>query len=106
MKNQVKCTVHSSWWCEYHVIFALKYRRKVVYKAVRRDIIEIIKKLCKEKKEEIIEAEACPDHIHLLLSILPYMRIARFVGRLKSKNALKILGRHANLKCKYGSRNF
>ena len=66
MKNEVKHTAHSSYRCEYHLVFAPKYRRKVIYKAVRRDIIEIIKKLCKEMKVEIIEGEACPDHIHLL----------------------------------------
>ena len=63
MKNEVKHTAHSSYRCEYHVVFAPKYRRKVIYKAVRRDIIEIIKKLCKEMKVEIIEGEACPDCI-------------------------------------------
>ena len=85
MKNEVKHTAHSSYRCEYHLVFAPKYRRKVIYKAVRRDIIEIIKKLCKEMKVEIIEGEACPDHIHLLVSIPPYMSIAQFVGTLKSK---------------------
>ena len=85
MKNEVKHTAHSSYRCEYHVVFAPKYRRKVIYKAVRRDIIEIIKKLCKEMKVEIIEGEACPDHLHLLVSIPPYMSIAQFVGTLKSK---------------------
>ena len=78
----------------------------MVYKAVRKDIIEIIKKLCKEMKVEIIEGEACPDHIHLLVSIPLYMSMAQFVGTLKSKSALMIFDRHANLKYKYGSRNF
>ena len=96
MKNEVKHTAHSSYRCEYHVVFAPKYRRKVIYKAVRRDIIEIIKKLCKEMKVEIIEGEACPDHLHLLVSIPPYMSIAQFVGALKSKSALMIFDRHAN----------
>ena len=85
MKNEVKHTAHSSYRCEYHVVFAPKYRRKVIYKVVRRDIIEIIKKLCKEMKVEIIEGEACPDHLHLLVSIPPYMSIAQFVGTLKSQ---------------------
>ncbi len=93
MKNEVKHTAHSSYRCEYHLVFAPKYRRKVIYKAVRRDIIEIIKKLCKEMKVEIIEGEACPDHIHLLVSIPPYMSIAQFVGTLKSKSALMIFDR-------------
>ena len=106
MKNEVKHTTHSSYRCEYHVVFAPKYRRKVIYKTVRQDIIEIIKKLCREMKVEIIEGEACPDHIHLLVSIPPYMSVSQFMGRLKSKSALMIFDRHANLKYKYGSRNF
>lgn len=106
MKNEVKHTAHSSYRCEYHLVFAPKYRRKIIYKELRRDIIEIIKKLCKEMKVEIIEGEACPDHIHLLVSIPPYMSIAQFVGTLKSKSALTIFDRHANLKYKYGNRNF
>ena len=106
MKNEESTRHTPVTGCEYHVVFAPKYRRKVIYKVVRRDIIEIIKKLCKEMKVEIIEGEACPDHLHLLVSIPPYMSIAQFVGTLKSKSALMIFDRHANLKYKYGSRNF
>ena len=106
MKNEVKHTAHSSYRCEYHVVFAPKYRRKVIYKTIREDVIAIIKKLCKEMRVEIIEGEACPDHIHLLVSLPPYMSIAQFVGTLKSKSALMIFDRHANLKYKYGSRHF
>ena len=106
MKNEVKQTAHSSYRCEYHIVFAPKYRRKVIYNQIRKDIGEIIRKLCNELKVEIIEAEACPDHIHMLVSIPPYMSIAQFVGMLKSKSALMIFDRHANLKYRYGSRNF
>ena len=99
-----KCkTAHSSYRCEYHIVFAPKYRRKVVYKQLRQDIGEIFRKLCNEMKVEIIEAEACPDHIHMLVSIPPYMSVAQFVGTLKSKSALMIFDRHANLKYKYGA---
>jgi putative transposase len=87
-------------------VFAPKYRRKIIYKEIRRDIGEIIRKLCNEMKVEIIEAEACPDHIHMLVSIPPYMSVAQFVGKLKSKSALMIFDRHANLKYRYGNRNF
>ena len=87
-------------------MYAPKYRRKIIYKKLKRDIVEIIKKLCKEMKVEIIEGEARPDHIHLLVSIPPYMSISHFVGTLKSKSALMIFDRHANLKYKYGNRNF
>ena len=106
MKNEVKHTAHSSYRCEYHIVFAPKYRRKVIYNGMRKDIGEILRKLCKEMKVEIIEAEASPDHIHMLVSIPPYMSIAQFVGTLKSKSALMIFDRHAQLKYKYGSRNF
>ena len=106
MKNELKHTAHSSYRCEYHVVFAPKYRRKVIYNEIKRDIGEILRKLCNEMKVEIIEAEACPDHIHMLVSIPPYMSVAQFMGTLKSKSALMIFDRHANLKYKYGNRDF
>jgi len=106
VKNELKHTAHSSYRCEYHVVFAPKYRRKVIYNEIKRDIGEILRKLCSEMKVEIIEAEACPDHIHMLVSIPPYMSVAQFMGTLKSKSALMIFDRHANLKYKYGNRHF
>ena len=106
MKNEIKKTAHSSYRCEYHIVFAPKYKRKVIYNEIKKDVGEILRKLCNEMKVEIIEAEACPDHIHMLVSIPPYMSIAQFVGTLKSKSALMIFDRHANLKYKYGSRIF
>ena len=106
MKNEIKSTAHSKYRCQYHIVFAPKYRRKVIYKELRADIGQIIRKLCEEKKVEIIEAQACPDHIHMLVSIPPYLSVAQFVGFLKSKSALMIFDRHANLKYKYGRRNF
>lgn len=106
MKNEVKHTAHSSYRCEYHIVFAPKYRRKIIYRSLRKDIGEIMRKLCNEMKVEIIEAEACPDHIHMLVSIPPYMSVSQFAGTLKSKSALMIFDRHANLKYKYGNRNF
>jgi len=106
VKNEVKTTAHSSYRCEYHIVFAPKYRRKVIYGEIKSDIGVILRKLCNELKVEILEAEACPDHIHMLVSIPPYMSIAQFVGTLKSKSALMIFDRHANLKYKYGNRSF
>ena len=106
MKNELKQTAHSSYRCEYHLVFAPKYRRKIIYKELKADIGEIFRKLCRELKVEIIEAEACPDHIHMLVSIPPYMSVAQFVGTLKSKSALMIFDRRANLKYKYESRSF
>ena len=83
IKNEIKHTAHSSYRCEYHIVFAPKYRRKVIYNQSRKDVGEIKRKLCNEMKVEIIEAEACPDHIHMLVSIPPYMSIAQFVGTRK-----------------------
>ena len=104
--NDTHSLSHTSWNCEYHIVFAPKYRRKVFYGEKKREIGEILRTLCNWKKINIIEAEACPDHIHLLVSIPSYMSIAQFVGTLKSKSALMIFDRHANLKYKYGSRSF
>ena len=106
MKNEINKTAHSTYRCEYHIVFAPKYRRQIVYGQIKKDIGEIIRKLCNEKKVEIIEAEACPNHIHMLVSIPPYLSIAQFVGFLKCKSTLMIFDRHANLKYKYGSRSF
>ena len=106
MKNEINRTAHSTYRCEYHIVFAPKYRRQIVYGQIKKDIGEIFRKLCNEKKVEIIEAEACPNHIHMLVSIPPYLSIAQFVGFLKSKSTLMIFDRHANLKYKDGSRSF
>lgn len=106
MKNEIKKLEHSSYRCQYHIVFAPKYRRKVIYGELKADIGKILRKLCNEKKVEIIEAEACPDHIHMLVSIPPYLSISQFMGYIKSKSALMIFDRHANLKYKYGNRHF
>ena len=106
MKNEIKHTAHSTYRCEYHIVFAPKYRRKEIYGQLKKDIGEILRKLCEEKGVEIIEAKACPEHIHMLVSIPPHLSVAQFMGFLKSKSALMIFDRHANLKYKYGRRNF
>lgn len=97
---------HSTYRCQYHIVFAPKFRRKVIYGQLKTDIGQILRKLCEEKKVEIIEANAMPDHIHMLVSIPPYLSIAQFMGFLKGKSTLMIFDRHANLKYKYGSRHF
>ena len=106
MKNEIKKLDHSSYRCQYHIVFAPKYRRKAIYGELKADIGKILRKLCEEKKVELIEAEACPDHIHMLVSIPPYISISQFMGYIKSKSALIIFDRHANLKYKYGNRHF
>jgi putative transposase len=87
-------------------VFAPKFRRKIIYGQLKADIGQILRKLCAEKKVEIIEAEACPDHIHMLVSIPPHLSVSQFIGFLKGKSTLMIFDRHANLKYKYGSRHF
>ena len=97
---------HSKWNCKYHIVFAPKYRRKVIYAKIKADIGQILRKLCEIKKVEILEANACPDHIHMLLKIPPNLSVAQFMGYLKGKSSLMIFDRHANLKYKYGNRHF
>ena len=104
--NEIRSSSHSKYRCQYHIVFAPKYRRKEIYGQLKKDIGEILRKLCEQKGAEIIEAEACKDHIHMLVSIPPYMSVAQFVGTLKSKSALMIFDRHANLKYRYGNRHF
>ncbi len=97
---------HSKWNCKYHIVFAPKYRRQVIYAKIKADIGQILRKLCEIKKVEILEANACPDHIHMLLKIPPNLSVAQFMGYLKGKSSLMIFDRHANLKYKYGNRHF
>ena len=105
-KNTINHSAHSTWRCQYHIVFAPKFRRKVIYGQLKADIGQILRKLCEEKKVEIIEAEACTDHIHMLVSIPPHLSVSQFMGYLKGKSTLMIFDRHANLKYKYGSRHF
>ena len=104
--NDIQSLSHSKWRCQYHIVFAPKYRRKEIYGKIKADIGVILRELCKQKNVEIIEAEACPDHIHMLISIPPSLSVAQFMGFLKGKSSLMIFDRHANLKYKYGSRHF
>lgn len=91
---------HTRWECKYHILFAPKFRRKVAYGELKQDIANILSMLCKRKGVEIIEAEICPDHVHMLVRIPPSMSVSNFVGYLKGKSTLMIFERHANLKCK------
>ena len=98
---------HTSYRCKYHIVIVPKYRRMIIYNKLRRDIIEIIKLLIDRKPGvKLIEGEACPNHIHMLLEIPPKYSVSEFMGYLKSKSTLMIFDRHANLKYKYGSRHF
>ena len=97
---------HTTWECKYHIVFAPKYRRKIIYQQIRADIGRILSELCKRKGIEIIEAEACPDHIHMLVRIPPKYSVSEIMGYLKGKSSLMIFEKHANLKYKYGNRHF
>ena len=102
----VNSLAHMKWNCKYHVVFAPKFRRKVIYNQLRVDIGKILRMLCDRKGIEIIEAEVCPDHVHMLISVPPKMSIAGVMGYIKGKSTLLIFERHADMKYKYGQRQF
>ena len=106
MANDSGSLSHTKWNCKYHIVFAPKYRRQEIYGKIKADIGQILRKLCEAKRVEILEAEACPDHIHMLVSIPPNLSVSQFMGYLKGKSSLIIFDRHANLKYKYGNRRF
>lgn len=106
-RNDEESTLsHTKWNCLYHIIFCPKYRRKAIYGELRRDIGRYLRRLCEYKGVEIVEANACSDHIHMLLKIPPKMAVSSFMGYFKGKSSLMIFEEHANLKYKYGSRTF
>ena len=105
-KDSAMSLAHSKWRCQYHVVFAPKYRRQVIYGKIKKDIGEMLRKLCAYKGVEIIEAEACPDHIHMLISVPPKYSVAQIMGYLKGKSSLMIFEKYANMKYKYGNRHF
>lgn len=97
---------HTKWMCKYHIVFTPKYRRKIIYNQIRRDIGEILRRLCEYKGVEIIEGHLMPDHVHILVSIPPKISVSSFMGYLKGKSALMGFDKHANLKYKFGNRRF
>ena len=106
MANKSDSLAHTKWMCKYHIVFTPKYRRKVIYNQIRRDVGEILRTLCQYKGVEIHEGHLMPDHVHLLVSIPPKHSVSSVMGYLKGKSALMIFERHANLKYKYGNRHF
>lgn len=97
---------HTKWECKYHLVFAPKYRRQVIYGQIKADVAEILSMLCKRKGIEIVEAECCKDHVHMLVRIPPKYSVSEIMGYLKGKSSLMIFEKHANLKYKYGNRHF
>ena len=106
MATKTDSLAHTKWMCKNHIVFAPKYRRKIIYNQIRKDIGEIMHELCKYKGVEIIEGHMMQDHSHMLLSIPPKYSVSSVMGYLKGKSALMIFERHANLKYKYGNRHF
>ena len=97
---------HTTWECKYHLVFAPKYRRQIIYGKLKSDVAQILSTLCKRKGIEIIEAECCKDHVHMLVRIPPKYSVSEIMGYLKGKSSLMIFEKHANLKYKYGNRHF
>ena len=97
---------HTTWECKYHIVFAPKFRRHEIYGMLKQEIGAILRELCRRKDVEIIEAEACPDHIHMYVSLPPKLSVSSFMGYLKGKSTLIIFERHGNLRYKYGNRVF
>ena len=106
MKLDTDSLAHTQWNCKYHIVFSPKYRRQVIYGKIKKDIGQMLRKLCEYKGVEIIEAEACKDHIHMLVSIPPKYSVSQIMGYLKGKSSLLIFEKYANMKYKYGNRHF
>ena len=104
--NDKQSLAHTTWNCKYHIVFAPKYRRKVFYKEKRIEVGKILRMLCERKKIKIVEAEVCPDHVHMLVEIPPKVSVSSFMGYLKGKSSLMIYEKYPELKYKYRSREF
>ena len=104
--DDISSLSHTKWNCQYHIVFCPKYRRKAIYGKLRKDIGTYLRRLCEYKGVEIVEARAMSDHIHMLVKIPPKIAVSSFMGYLKGKSSLIIFENHANLKYKYGNRNF
>ncbi len=104
--NDTNSLTHTRWNCKYHIVFAPKYRRKIFYREKRMEVGKILRMLCEWKKVKIVEAEVCPDHVHMLIEIPPKVSVSSFMGYLKGKSSLMIYERFPELKYKYRNREF
>ena len=104
--NDIHSLSHTKWNCKYHIVFAPKYRRKVFYGEKRAEIGKILRELCNWKKVNIINAEVCPDHVHMLVEIPPKYSVSSFMGFLKGKSSIMIYEKGGNMKYKYRNREF
>lgn len=105
-KQTINSLTHTTWNCKYHIVFAPKYRRKVFFGQKRLEIGAILRSLCEWKEVNIIEAEVCPDHVHMLVEIPPKLSVSGFRGYLKGKSSILIYQKYANMKFKYRNREF
>ena len=106
MKLDTNSLAHTKWECKYHIVFAPKYRRQIIYGKIKADIGQMLRKLCEYKGIEIIEAEACKDHIHMLVTIPPKYSVAQIMGYLKGKSSLMIYERWGSARFQYRNREF
>ena len=97
---------HTKWNCKYHIVFAPKFRRQIIYGRLKTEIGKILRTLCERKEIEILEANLCADHIHMLIAIPPKYSVSQIMGYLKGKSSLMIFDRFAHMKYKYGNRHF
>ena len=104
--KQTNSLAHTKWMCKFHIVFALKYRRKIAYNQYKSNLRDILKQLCSYKDVEILEGHLMPDHVHMLVSIPQKISVSSFMGYLKEKSTLMMFDRHANLKYKFGNRHF
>lgn len=101
-----KSIAHTRWNCTYHIVFIPKYRRRIMYGELKRDVAEIIKKLCEMKQVELIDGRVCKDHIHMYVAIPPKLSVSEFMSYLKGKSALMVFDRHPEYRTKWGDRSF
>ena len=104
--NDIHSLSHTKWNCKYHIVFAPKYRRKVFYGEKRAEIGKILRELCNWKKVNIINAEVCPDHVHMLVEIPSKYSVSSFMGFLKGKSSIMIYEKWGSMKYKYRNREF
>ena len=104
--NDIHSLSHSKWNCKYHIVFAPKYRRKVFYGTKRLEIGQMLRQLCNWYGVNLLEAEACPDHIHILVEIPPKHSVSSFMGYLKGKSSIMIYNKWGDMKYKYRNRSF
>lgn len=101
-----KSIAHTRWNCTYHIVFIPKCRRKIMYGETKRDVVDILKKLCEMKQVTLIEGKVCKDHVHMYLGIPPKLCVSEVMAYLKGKSTLMLFDRHPEYRTKWGDRHF